>query len=60
MVRNLVGTFIDAASCRIPVDSIPEIFAARNRSAAGQTAPARGLFLVSVEYPRDFGAEADR
>jgi tRNA pseudouridine38-40 synthase len=51
MVRNLVGTFVDAASARIEPESVPTILAARNRAAAGQTAPARGLFLVRVEYP---------
>ncbi len=51
MVRNLVGTFVDAASCRLDPDAILEILAAKDRAAAGQTAPARGLFLVSVEYP---------
>jgi len=50
MVRNLVGTFVQTATGHIPVNSIPEILAARNRSAAGFTAPARGLFLVEVEY----------
>jgi tRNA pseudouridine38-40 synthase len=50
MVRNLVGTFAEAGTGRIPPDSIPTILAARNRSAAGPTAPARGLFLVEVEY----------
>ncbi|HXC94823.1 MAG TPA: tRNA pseudouridine(38-40) synthase TruA [Edaphobacter sp.] len=50
MVRNLVGTFVECASNRRSPDSIPEILAARNRSAAGFTAPARGLFLVEVEY----------
>ncbi len=57
MVRNLVGTFTDAASNRIPPSAIPEILAARNRSAAGPTAPARGLFLVQVDYPADYPAE---
>ncbi|WP_433972916.1 tRNA pseudouridine synthase A [Tunturiibacter lichenicola] len=47
MVRNLVGTFVDPTF--VP-DEIPTILAARNRSAAGPTAPARGLFLVEVEY----------
>jgi tRNA pseudouridine38-40 synthase len=51
MVRNLVGTFVDAASGRTDAAGIPAILARRHRSAAGQTAPARGLFLVSVEYP---------
>ena len=50
MVRNLVGTFVEAGVGRIPPDSIPAILAARNRSAAGPTAPASGLFLVEVEY----------
>jgi tRNA pseudouridine38-40 synthase len=50
MVRNLAGTFVDAGADRIDPDSIPAVLAARDRSAAGQTAPARGLFLVEVEY----------
>ena len=50
MVRNLVGTFVEAAANRISADAIPTILAARNRSAAGPTAPASGLFLVEVEY----------
>lgn len=50
MVRNLVGTLMDVGRGRIDADRIPEILAARSRSAAGPTAPARGLFLHSVEY----------
>ena len=50
MVRNLVGTFVEAGAGRISADSIPTILAARNRNAAGPTAPARGLFLIKVEY----------
>jgi tRNA pseudouridine38-40 synthase len=51
MVRNLVGTFVQAGARRFDSDSIPVLLAARDRSAAGPTAPATGLFLVSVEYP---------
>ncbi len=51
MVRNLVGTFVLAGSGRLPPDEIPAILRARDRSAAGPTAPARGLFLVEVHYP---------
>ena len=54
MVRNLVGTFVEAGSGRISPDSIPAILAARNRSVAGPTAPASGLFLVDVEYQSSF------
>ncbi len=51
MVRNLTGTFVDIASGRLSPDAIFAILAARSRSAAGPTAPAHGLYLVSVEYP---------
>ena len=50
MVRNLVGTMLDAARGQIEVSEIPAIIAAKSRPQAGPTAPARGLFLHSVEY----------
>jgi tRNA pseudouridine38-40 synthase len=50
MVRNIVGTMLDVGRGHLEADVIPAIFMARNRSAAGPTAPARGLFLHSVEY----------
>ncbi len=51
MVRNLVGTMIDVGRGQLALEEIPRILAARNRSEAGPTAPARGLFLHSVDYP---------
>ena len=50
MVRNLVGTFLQVGKGSLQADDIPAILAAKNRSAAGATAPASGLYLVSVEY----------
>lgn len=50
MVRNLVGTFIDVGRGHIGPEDVKQILEARSRSAAGATAPARGLFLDSVEY----------
>ncbi|MDR5730116.1 MAG: tRNA pseudouridine(38-40) synthase TruA [Terriglobia bacterium] len=50
MVRNFVGTLLDVGRGRLIASAIPEIIAARARAAAGPTAPARGLFLHSVEY----------
>lgn len=51
MVRNLVGTLLEAGRGNLQVEDIDRILAARDRRAAGPTAPARGLFLESVEYP---------
>ena len=51
MVRNLVGTMIDVGRAHLALEEIPRILAARSRSEAGPTAPARGLFLHSVDYP---------
>src|SRR5947208_2886728 len=53
MVRNLVGTFILVGKATLPVHDITRILEARNRSAAGATAPASGLYLVEVEYEGD-------
>jgi tRNA pseudouridine38-40 synthase len=50
MVRSLVGTMLDAGRGYSKAEAIPPMFLARSRSAAGPTAPARGLFLHSVEY----------
>jgi tRNA pseudouridine38-40 synthase len=50
MVRNLVGTMLDVARGYMHLHDIPAIPAARDRALAGPTAPARGLFLHSVEY----------
>lgn len=50
MVRNLVGTFILVGKGTLSVRDVSGILEARNRSAAGATAPAKGLYLVSVEY----------
>jgi len=50
MVRNLVGTMIDVGRGQLALEEVPRILAARSRSQAGPTAPARGLFLHSVDY----------
>jgi tRNA pseudouridine38-40 synthase len=50
MVRNLMGTFILVGKGTLQAEDIPRILEVHNRSAAGATSPASGLYLVSVEY----------
>ena len=50
MVRNVVGTLLEVGAGRRPPGSLPELLAARDRTKAGPTAPARGLTLVRVDY----------
>ena len=48
MVRNIVGTLIEIGLGK-PYD-IDEILAAKNRSSAGPTAPASGLYFIRADY----------
>ena len=50
MVRNLVGTFVLVGKGTVRTDDLQRILSAQERSAAGPTAPACGLYLVGVEY----------
>lgn len=51
MVRNIVGTLVEIGRGHYPVSAMQEILAARDRCAAGPTAPACGLTLERVYYP---------
>jgi tRNA pseudouridine38-40 synthase len=50
MVRNLVGTFLLMGKGTVSLEDLRRILQARDRAAAGPTAPACGLYLVGVEY----------
>jgi tRNA pseudouridine38-40 synthase len=50
MARNIVGTLVEVGRGRIPADSLPDILASKDRTIAGPTAPAAGLFLERVFY----------
>jgi tRNA pseudouridine38-40 synthase len=50
MVRNLVGTFLLVGKGTLDCAQVKWILEACDRSTAGPTAPACGLYLVSVEY----------
>jgi tRNA pseudouridine38-40 synthase len=50
MVRIIMGSLVEVGRGRKPVEWIGGLLASRDRAAAGPTAPALGLFLVSVAY----------
>jgi tRNA pseudouridine38-40 synthase len=52
MNRVLVGTMLEVATGRSALDDFAELLQGRPRSHAGPTAPAYGLALVSVTYPK--------
>ena len=58
MVRNIVGTLLDAQLETDPIDAMQRVLSSRDRRLAGVTAPAAGLYLWRVEYPRDYGIPA--
>jgi len=59
-VRNIVGTLRLVGDGSWPESRVGSALAARDRAAAGPTAPAEGLTLAAVTYPRDpFAAAGD-
>jgi tRNA pseudouridine38-40 synthase len=50
MVRKMVGTLLDVGRGKLKAGDIREIIEAKDRSKAGATAVAQGLYLVGVEY----------
>ena len=50
MVRNIVGTLVEIGRGEHPATWIQAVLVARDRTVAGPTAPAKGLFLLRVDY----------
>lgn len=51
MVRAIVGTLLNVGLGKISVEEFKNIIESKNRSRAGVSVPAKGLFLTKVEYP---------
>jgi tRNA pseudouridine38-40 synthase len=52
MVRAIVGTLLEVGKGKLSVEQFKQIIEQKDRGAAGASAPAQGLFLVHIEYPK--------
>jgi tRNA pseudouridine38-40 synthase len=53
MVRAIVGTMVEIGTGKINLEEFEKIIMSNDRSSAGMSAPAKGLFLVDIEYPEE-------
>lgn len=53
MVRAIVGTLIELGKGKINLEEFVLIIESKNRSEAGMSVPAQGLFLAGIEYPEN-------
>lgn len=51
MVRAIVGTLVNIGLGKLETESLHDIIRSKNRSEAGFSVPAHGLYLINVEYP---------
>lgn len=51
MVRAIVGTMLEVGEAKISLDDFQKILNSKNRSEAGLSVPAKGLFLADIQYP---------
>jgi len=53
MVRAIVGTLMEVGRHKMTIDEFNAVIMSKDRCAAGDSAPAQGLFLHKIEYPDD-------
>ncbi len=58
MVRNIVGTLVDIGHGRWCADQMEHLRNAKDRTAAGQLAPASGLCLEWIKYKKGLSADS--
>jgi tRNA pseudouridine38-40 synthase len=59
MVRTMAGTLVDVGAGRLERGAVRRVLAARDRRAAGMTAPAQGLSLVEIFFTDELPAAAE-
>lgn len=57
MVRAIVGTLFEVGRGKMNKEQFADVIAQHNRCSAGDSAPAEGLFLTKIEYPKDIFSE---
>jgi len=55
MVRNIVGALLEVGQENRPPEWVKQVLESKDRTKAGVTASAKGLYLVKVKYPEEFG-----
>jgi tRNA pseudouridine38-40 synthase len=53
MVRAIVGTIMEVGTQKLLIREFEDIIIAKDRCKAGKSAPAKGLFLIDIEYPEE-------
>ena len=57
MVRAIVGTLIEVGKNRMSIDEFKSVIESRDRTRAGASAKAKGLYLTKVSYPKEIFIE---
>lgn len=53
MVRAVVGTLFEVGRGKMSIDQFAQVITQHNRCAAGDSAPAEGLYLTQIDYPEE-------
>ncbi|MDO9155027.1 MAG: tRNA pseudouridine(38-40) synthase TruA [Paludibacter sp.] len=53
MVRAIVGTLLEVGKGKMTIEEFRRVIEAKNRCKAGTSVPAKGLFLVDIQYPNE-------
>jgi tRNA pseudouridine38-40 synthase len=54
MVRAIVGTLLQVGKGKMTIDKFKQVIESKDRSKSGLSAHACGLYLIKVEYPKDY------